>query len=100
MADQVKQQLMFSLIEVWKQGGQTQQEFCKEKDLDYNQFQYWLRRYKQANGIMSEPKASFTRIKVSTEASKASSMELVYPDGKRIIFHQPVDPSFLRSLLV
>lgn len=97
MADQVKQQLMFSLIEVWKKGEQSQQEFCKEKDLDYNQFQYWLRRYKLANGIGSEPRPSFARMKVP--ASTASSMELVYPDGKRIIFHQPVDPSFLRSLL-
>ena len=99
MADQVKQQLMFSLIEVWKQGGQSQQEFCKVKAIDYNQFQYWLRHYKQANGLISEPKPSFSRIKVSPATSKASSMELVYPDGRRIIFHQPVDPSFLRSLL-
>jgi len=100
MADQIKQQLMFSLIEVWKKGEQSQREFCKEKDLDYNQFQYWLRRYKQANGIVSKPRASFARIKVPVGLSTASSMELVYPDGKRIIFHQPVDPTFLRSLLV
>ena len=99
MADQVKQQLMFSLIEVWKKGEQSQQEFCKEKDLDYSQFQYWLRRYKLANGIVSETRPSFARINVPGELSKASSMELVYPDGKRIIFHQPVDPTFLRSLL-
>jgi hypothetical protein len=98
MADQVKQQLMFSLIEIWKQGEQSQQEFCKEKDLDYNQFQYWLRRYKQVNGIISVPGPSFARIKVE-ELPKASSMELVYPDGKRIIFYQPVEASFLRSLL-
>lgn len=99
MADQVKQQLMFSLIEVWKKGEQSQQEFCKEKDLDYHQFQYWLRRYKQANGIGSEPRPSFARVKVPIGLSRSSSMELVYPDGKRIIFHQPVDPTFLRSLL-
>ena len=98
-ADQVKQQLMFSLIEVWKQGGQSQQEFCKEKDLDYHQFQYWLRRYKQANGVVVEQKPSFSRIQMSSDSSKVSSMEVLYPDGKRIIFHQPVDASFLRSLL-
>ena len=98
MADQVKQQLMFSLIEVWKKGEQSQQEFCKEKDLDYSQFQYWLRRYKLANGIVSKTRPSFARIRVE-EFSRASSMELVYPDGKRIIFHQPVEASFLRSLL-
>lgn len=30
------QQLMFSLIEVWKSSGKTQLEFCKEKD-DYGE---------------------------------------------------------------
>ena len=98
MADQVKQQLMFSLIEVWKKGEQTQQEFCKEKDLDYNQFQYWFRRYKQANGISPQAKTSFSRIKMNQQPT-ASSMEIVFPDGRRIIFHQPVDAAFLRSLL-
>lgn len=28
------QQLMFSLIEVWQSGNKSQQEFCKEKDID------------------------------------------------------------------
>lgn len=99
MANQVKQQLMFSLIEVWKKGDQSQQEFCKQKDLDYNQFHYWLRRYKEFNGIVSEQKSSFERIKLAVEPSKAFAMELIFPDGKRIVFHQPVDPSFVRSLL-
>lgn len=99
MADQVKQQLMFSLIEVWKKGEQSQQDFCKEKDLDYNQFQYWLRRYKQVNGLVSGEKSFFARIKVPRESANASALELIFPDGKRIVFHQPVDPSFVRSLL-
>ena len=99
MADQVKQQLMFSLIEVWKQAGQSQQEFCKSKEIDYNQFQYWLRRYKKANGVDLASKPSFSRINVLDELPKSSTMELVYPDGRRIIFHHRVEPSYLRSLL-
>lgn len=100
MADQVKQQLMFSLIEVWKKGDQSQQEFCKQKGLDYNQFHYWLKRYKEVNGIVSEQKSSFERVKLAVEPAKAFAMELIFPDGKRIVFHQPVDPSFVRSLLI
>jgi hypothetical protein len=98
MADLVKQQLMFSLIEVWKKGEQSQQQFCKQKELDYHQFQYWLRRYKQAQGLISEQKPAFSRI-TFREAIKATTLELVYPDGRKLIFHEPVEASFLRALL-
>lgn len=96
-ADITKQQLMFSLIEVWKKGDQTQQDFCKEKELDYQQFQYWLRRYKQLNSP-GESSSGFTQIKLKSPVSNGS-MELVFPDGRKLIFHQPVDAAFVRSLL-
>jgi hypothetical protein len=97
-ADITKQQLMFSLIEVWKNGDQTQQDFCKEKELDYQQFQYWLRRYKQT----VEPNSSqspFTQVKVRTQPVSTGALELVFPDGRKLIFHQPVDAAFVRSLI-
>ena len=97
-ADITKQQLMFSLIEVWKKGEQTQQEFCKEKELNYPQFQYWLRRYKQA----VEPESgqsSFTQVKFKPQPIASGSLELVFPDGRKLIFHQPVDAVFVRSLI-
>jgi|SRR5690606_1664661 hypothetical protein len=97
-ADVTKQQLMFSLIEVWKKGDQTQQDFCKEKDLDYQQFQYWLRRYKQTVEPGSSQR-SFTQVKFKTQAVTTGATELVFPDGRKLIFHQPVDAAFLRSLI-
>jgi hypothetical protein len=30
---------------------------------------------------------------------RSGTLELVYPDGRRLIFHQDVDPSFVRALL-
>lgn len=97
-ADITKQQLMFSLIEVWKKGDQTQQDFCKEKELDYQQFQYWLRRYKQtlAPGFSQ---TSFTQVKVKTQPVTRGALELVFPDGRKLIFHQPVDVAFVRNLI-
>jgi hypothetical protein len=96
-ADITKQQLMFSLIEIWKKGEQSQQEFCKEKDIDYNQFQYWLRRYKQLNSP-GESISGFTQIKLKSPVSNGS-VELIFPDGRKLIFHQPVDGTLVRSLL-
>ncbi len=97
-ADITKQQLMFSLIEVWKKGDQTQQDFCKEKELNYQQFQYWLRRYKQTiEHGSSQP--SFTQVKLKVQPATTGALELVFPDGRKLIFHQPVDASFVRSLI-
>lgn len=97
-ADITKQQLMFSLIEVWKNGSQTQQDFCKEKDLNYQQFQYWLRRYKQTTEPDSS-QPSFTQVKLKPQQVTTGATELVFPDGRKLIFHQPVDVAFLRSLI-
>jgi hypothetical protein len=30
---------------------------------------------------------------------QAGSLEVVYPDGRRLVFHQEVEPAFLRALL-
>lgn len=97
-ADITKQQLMFSLIEVWKKGYQTQQEFCREKELDYQQFQYWLRRYRQVNEPGST-QTQFTQIRVRTQSVSSGALELVFPDGRKLVFHQPVDVAFVRSLI-
>ena len=96
--DTTLQQLMFSLIEVWRRSGKTQGDFCREKDLAYSKFQYWLRRYK---GHGSTPaRQGFVPVRVNDQAvARAATLELVYPDGRRVIFHQEVDPSFLRTLL-
>lgn len=90
---------MFSLIEIWKGSGMTQQEFCKEKDIAYSKFHYWLKKY-NAHGPTPDPSSGFTAIAVKNRTSvRDGGLELVYPDGRRLIFHQDVDPSFLRALL-
>lgn len=95
--DQTTQQLMFSLIEIWKGSGQSQIAFCKEKDIAYHRFHYWFKKYNHLDG--TPPAApSFSQVKVPSSNS-TGSLEVIYPDGRKIIFHQPVEVSFLRNLL-
>lgn len=89
---------MFSLIEIWKRSGRTQQEFCKEKDIAYSKFHYWLKKY-NVHGSAPDSSSGFMAITVNRTNARGSGLELVYPDGRRLIFHQDVDPSFLRALL-
>jgi hypothetical protein len=97
--DTTLQQLMFSLIEVWHGSGKSQLEFCKEKDIAYSKFHYWLKRYRSQSSL-TETASGFVPVSVKRQAvGRTGSLELVYPDGRRLIFHQDVDPSFLRTLL-
>ena len=98
-ANTTTQQLMFSLIEIWKGSGKTQQEFCKEKDIAYSKFHYWFKKY-NAQGSTPDTSSGFMAITVKNRTSvRGGGVELVYPDGRRLIFHHDVDPSFLRALL-
>lgn len=86
---------MFSLIEVWKLSGKTQREFCLEKDLGYHKFHYWFKKYNDQNGPADD--SPFMSIPVGSSAD--GGLEIVYPDGRRLIFHQRVDVGFVRALL-
>ena len=99
-SDHTTEQLMFSLIEVWRSGNLTQVEFCRQKDLDYQKFHYWLRKYKDSRGEVASSKAAHSFIKVDLPSMVSTgAVELCLPDGRKLIFHQPVEVSFLRSLL-
>jgi hypothetical protein len=35
-------------IEAWQSSGQSQQGYCKAKDLNYGRFVYWRRKFREA----------------------------------------------------
>jgi hypothetical protein len=90
----VKQQ-MFDNIDRWQQSGMTQKAFCQQVNLAYHVFHYWYRRYRITE---SKPASSFIRLGVCTP-SASSSIELVLPDGKRLLFYQPVSIDYLKALI-
>ena len=90
----VKQQ-MFDYINQWQQSGLTQKAFCQQVNLAYHVFHYWYKRYRITE---SKPAPSFIKLGVST-SSVTSSIELVLPDGKRLLFHQPVSSDYLKALI-
>jgi transposase-like protein len=66
---------MFTLIGQWQQSGQAQIEFCKEKDITYTTFYYWLKRYRSQH----EPSGGFIPMEVNTGGKQL--IELRYPNG-------------------
>ena len=96
--DLTLRQLMFSLIEVWKKSGKTQREFCQEKDIAYSKFQYWMKKYGEQSVLVRDP-VGFVPVVVNNERKSSAMMELVLPDGRRLVFHQAVEVSYLQTLL-
>jgi hypothetical protein len=90
------QQRMFNFIGQWQQSGVSQKAFCVQVNLAYHVFHYWYKRYRIAGGQTTA--SSFKKLKVSAP-SVCSSMELVLPDGKRLLFHQPVSIDYLKALI-
>ena len=88
------QQKMFDLIEQWKKSGQSQKAFCLQHETRYYVFHYWYKRYREAHNA-----SSFIPLHINSSFPAASHAELIYPDGRRLLFHQPVDVNFLKHLL-
>ncbi len=88
---------MFSLLEEWKTSGISASKFCNDRSLSYHTFNYWLKKYR--NKDKKSPQKGFVSLKIKEKESGNCKCEIILPDGKRIIFHERTEVSFLRALL-
>jgi hypothetical protein len=88
---------MFKKIEAWKRSGQSQKAWCSEQRVAYHIFHYWYGQYRKSQAF---PPTNQDFVSLTVRARSASSAcEIVYPDGTRVVFHEPVNVSYLKSLL-
>jgi hypothetical protein len=83
-----------SMIVSWQQSGQSQKQFCLQNNIAYHIFHYWYKVYRSEQSVAN---GSFVTVKVSPQVQ--SNVELHLPDGRRIVFHQPVSADFLKALI-
>jgi hypothetical protein len=77
----------------WQQSGLTQKQYCEQNNIAYATFQYWLRR---SRSNQPSPLPSFIKLDAPPGCVYA---ELIVPNGKRLVFHQPVTAALLNALL-
>ena len=87
---------MFNLIEQWQQSGLTQNVFCQQQSIKYHVFHYWYKRYRQNKGEVNN--SSFVKLQIAKPAS-SGSVEIYYPGGVRLVFHEPVSSNYLKTLI-
>ena len=82
------------MLEEWKGSGQSIVYYCKKHDIAYHSFFYWQ---KKLSSSASSPKKKFLKL-TPCSSSPILSTEIIYPNGKRIVFHYPVEVSILKQL--
>jgi transposase-like protein len=86
---------MYAMIEQWQQSGLSQKAWCLQSGVSYHIFHYWYKRYRDKNNTATG--SSFAELKVQPPVE--SCVELLLPDGKRLLFHQPVSSDFLKAII-
>jgi hypothetical protein len=89
---------MFSLIGQWQRSGLTQNTFCEQQSIRYHVFHYWYKRYREQHANPQSDASSFVKLQIAKPIADGS-VEIIYPGGIRIIFHEPVSSSYLKALV-
>ncbi len=91
-------QQMFEMIERWQTSGLSQKAFCEQQSIKFHTFYYWYKRYRMQQATEQDTSGSFVKLHVA-KPSSASSVEIHFPGGIRLIFHEPVSSSYVKSLI-
>lgn len=94
------QQKMFESINHWQQSGLSQKAWCENHNITYSTFHYWYKRYRNQHGDISpkDPAEGFVQLLVGDDPG-SGWCELVWGEGRKLVFHQPVSAEFLKALM-
>ncbi|HLF66622.1 MAG TPA: hypothetical protein VI522_03315, partial [Gammaproteobacteria bacterium] len=75
--------------------------FCQQHEVHYGVFHYWYKRFRDVHKAAEPMGSSFIPLHINrtTALPGAPHYELIYPDGRRLLFHQPVDAGFLKAVI-
>ena len=93
---------MYSLIRKWEGGDLTQQQFNHKHGISKSAFSYWRKKYLKESG-KKEKRENFIPVKISDGPSNGCTtraIELVYPNGVRLICSSGMDLARLKPLIV
>ena len=89
---------MFQMIEQWKQSGLSQRAFCGQQSMRFHKFYYWYKCYRRQHETIDNHSERFVKLKIE-KSSVASSVEVHFPGGIHVVFHEPVSSNYLKTLI-
>lgn len=90
---------MYALIRQYEQSGLSQEQFFTQFGIPRSTFGYWRKKYLKETG-RSRGKNSFIPVKLDHPTVKNHQViELVFPNGVRMVCPADMDTSVLKSLI-
>ncbi len=89
---------MFEMIEQWQQSGLTKKAYCEQQSIKHHSFYYWYKRYRQQHPDIDNNSSSFVKLQIE-KSPVATSVEIYFPGGIRLLFHDPVSSNYLKALI-
>jgi len=91
-------QQMFDMIEQWQQSGLTKKAYCDQQSIKHHTFYYWYKRYPQQHADTDNKSSSFVKLQIE-KSTATPSVEICFPGGIRVLFHDPVSSNYLKTLI-
>jgi len=93
---------MYALIRNWESGGVSQEVFYKQHGIAKSTFAYWRKKYLNETG-KDKNKSKFIPVQIARtnyEEGSAGVLELVYPNGIRLVCSEDMELSRLKPLIL
>ena len=89
---------MFEMIEQWQQSGLTKKAFCEQQSIRHHSFFYWYKCYRQEHVGIGNNESPFLKLQVASPVV-AATIEVHFPGGVRLLFHQAVSSDYIKSII-
>ena len=89
---------MFDMIEQWQQSGLSKKAYCEQQSVKHHTFYYWFKYYRQQHPDVENTPSAFVKLQIE-KSPVPSWVEIHFPGGIRLIFHEPVSSNYLKALI-
>jgi hypothetical protein len=92
---------MLRLYDQWRSEGISKQSFCNQNGLGYHKFNYWVKKFRNANADRVVAGKGFSRIAIQSELSqphRQALATLIFASGARLELFAELDASFIKEL--
>lgn len=79
-------------IAAWQTSGLSKKEFCRQRNIKYPTFHYWIKQ------LCSAPHSGFAEVPVQTNTG-SGLFEMIFPSGVRISLQNVPSANWVREVV-
>jgi|HubBroStandDraft_4_1064222.scaffolds.fasta_scaffold905139_1 transposase-like protein len=92
-------QKKFAMVRDWMDSGLSQTAYARERKISFHQLNYWVRKYDNSKKQVEKPNG-FIKLPETIKQNLRENIfsEVIFTNGNRLRFYNPVDISQLKSI--